>query len=106
MSTLAVAGDRSLRDLRLSLGRLTVVTGGNGRGKSSLHRALRLLAAIPQGGLVRATALEGGLLGVVQTLIARGRYSTQAATLLGACSSRARRAVIAGARGVLLSPAR
>ncbi len=61
VSTLAVAGYRSLRDLRLSLGRLTVVTGGNGSGKSSLYRALRLLAAIPQGGLVRALALEGGL---------------------------------------------
>jgi AAA15 family ATPase/GTPase len=33
---LAVSGYRSLRDIRLALGRLTIVTGPNGSGKSSL----------------------------------------------------------------------
>jgi hypothetical protein len=35
--TLAFAGYRSLRDLRLSVGRLTVITGGNGTGKSNVY---------------------------------------------------------------------
>lgn len=61
ITTLAVAGYRSLRDLRVELGALTVVTGANGSGKSSLYRALRLLAAIAQGRAVASLALEGGL---------------------------------------------
>ena len=61
ISTLAVAGYRSLRDLRLHLGRLTVVTGPNGSGKSSLYRALRLLADCARGGVVGSLAREGGL---------------------------------------------
>ena len=58
---LAVAGYRSLRDLRVELGPLTVVTGANGSGKSSLYRALRLLAEIAQGGALASMAAEGGL---------------------------------------------
>ena len=49
MNRLAISGYRSLRDVRLTLGKLNVVTGANGRGKSSLHRALKLLAEIAQG---------------------------------------------------------
>ena len=59
--TFAVAGYRSLRDIRLSLGPLTVVTGPNGSGKSSLYRALRLLADVAQGRIVSSLAAEGGL---------------------------------------------
>jgi predicted ATPase len=47
------------------LGRLTVVTGANGAGKSSLYRVLRLLAATAHGGAVRALAAEGGLQSVL-----------------------------------------
>ena len=61
ISTLAVAGYRSLREVRLVLGRLTVVTGPNGSGKSSLYRSLRLLADCAQGGVVSSLAREGGL---------------------------------------------
>lgn len=61
ISTLSVAGYRSLRELRLVLGRLTVVTGSNGSGKSSLYRSLRLLADCAQGGVVSSLAREGGL---------------------------------------------
>ena len=61
LSTLAIAGYRSLRDVRIALGRLNVVTGANGSGKSSLYRALRLLADIAQGHIVRSLAAEGGL---------------------------------------------
>ncbi len=59
--TLAVSGYRSLRDLVLPLDRLNVVTGANGSGKSSLYRAIRLLADTAQGRVVASLAAEGGL---------------------------------------------
>ncbi len=59
--TIAVSGYRSLRDVRLSLGALNVVTGANGVGKSSLYRAIRLLADIAQGRIIQSLAAEGGL---------------------------------------------
>jgi len=40
---------------------LTVVTGANGTGKSSLYRALRLLADCGRGGVVASLARQGGL---------------------------------------------
>ena len=61
ITQLAISGYRSLRDVRLELDQLNVVTGANGSGKSSLYRALRLLAEIAHGGVVRAIAGEGGL---------------------------------------------
>jgi predicted ATPase len=50
-----------LRDIRIALGPLTVVTGANGSGKSSLYRALRLLADVAQGRIIQSLAAEGGL---------------------------------------------
>ena len=61
ITTLAVSGYRSLRDLVVPLGRLTVVTGANGSGKTSLYRSLRLLAETAQGRLIQTLATEGGL---------------------------------------------
>lgn len=61
ITTLAVENYRSLRHLVVGLGRLTVVTGANGTGKSSLYRALRLLADSARNGAVAALAREGGL---------------------------------------------
>jgi predicted ATPase len=61
MTRLAISGYRSLRDLRLTLGELNVVTGANGSGKSSLYRALKLLAEIAQGRIIQSLAEEGGL---------------------------------------------
>ncbi|ROU05182.1 AAA family ATPase [Lysobacter enzymogenes] len=61
LQTLAIAHYRSLHKLELGLGRLNVVTGANGCGKSNLYRALRLLAETAQGGVVPALAREGGL---------------------------------------------
>jgi predicted ATPase len=58
---LAVENYRSLRDLRLALGTLTVITGGNGAGKSNVYRALHLLADAAAGRLGAALAVEGGL---------------------------------------------
>lgn len=61
ITTLAVENYRSLSRLVVSLDRLNVVTGANGTGKSSLYRALRLLADSARGGAVAALAREGGL---------------------------------------------
>jgi predicted ATPase len=61
ITRLAISGYRSLRDIRLSLGPLNVVTGANGSGKSSLYRALKLLADIAQGRVIQSLAAEGGL---------------------------------------------
>jgi predicted ATPase len=59
--TLAIAGYRSLREVTLELSPLTIVTGANGSGKSSLYRALRLLADVAQGRAIASLAAEGGL---------------------------------------------
>ncbi len=61
LTTIAVAGYRSLRDLVVPLHGLDVVTGANGSGKSSLYRALRLLADCGSGRVVGSLAHEGGL---------------------------------------------
>lgn len=60
LTTLAIEGYRSIRDLVVPLSRLTVVTGANGSGKSSLYRALRLLSAAGRDGAITALAHEGG----------------------------------------------
>jgi predicted ATPase len=59
--SLAISGYRSIRDLVLPLDRLTLIPGANGSGKSSLYRAIRLLADVARGGVIGALAREGGL---------------------------------------------
>ena len=59
--TVAVQGYRSLRDLTLPLGSLSVITGANGTGKSSVYRSLRLLADAALNAVVASLAREGGL---------------------------------------------
>ena len=61
ISTIAVHGYRSLREMRVPLARITLVTGANGTGKSSLYRALRLLADCAGGQIIGSLAREGGL---------------------------------------------
>ena len=61
ITTVAVAGYRSLRDVVVPLHGLDVVTGANGSGKSSLYRAMRLLADCGSGGVIGSLAREGGL---------------------------------------------
>lgn len=61
LTTLAVENYRSLRRVVMPLRGLNVVTGANGSGKSSLYRALRLLADASRNGAVAALAREGGL---------------------------------------------
>jgi predicted ATPase len=58
---LHIAGYRSLRDLRLRLGPVTVVEGANGVGKSNLYRALRLVSALAAGRFAEAISAEGGM---------------------------------------------
>jgi len=61
LTTFAIGNYRSLRNLIIPLQLLNVITGANGTGKSSLYRALRLLADTAQGRVVPSLALEGGL---------------------------------------------
>ena len=61
LHTFAVANYRSLRELKLKLEPLTLVTGANGSGKSNLYRALRLLQQAAAGRLAEALAAEGGI---------------------------------------------
>jgi len=61
LTTIAIENYRSLRDLRLPLEQLNVVTGANGTGKSSVYRALRLLADCASGRVIASLAHEGGL---------------------------------------------
>jgi predicted ATPase len=59
--TVAIQGYRSLRELVLPLNSLSVITGANGSGKSSVYRSLRLLADVAQNHVVANLAREGGL---------------------------------------------
>ncbi|WP_116949368.1 AAA family ATPase [Jiangella endophytica] len=61
LRTIAIANYRSLRDLVLPLTGLDIVTGANGTGKSSLYRALRLLAECARGDVIASLAREGGM---------------------------------------------
>jgi predicted ATPase len=61
LHTLAIENYRSLRSVVVPLGRLNVITGANGSGKSNLYKALRLLAETAAGGIVSSLAREGGL---------------------------------------------
>lgn len=91
LTAIAVEGYRSLRTLTVPLERLTLVTGANGAGKSSLYRALRLLSAVADGGLVSAIAAEGGLdstlwAGEERGGIAQGARANPVALKLGMAS--------------------
>lgn len=65
LTTVAIRGYRSLREVVLPLTELTVVTGANGTGKSSVYRALRLLADCGRGEVIGSLAREGGLQSVL-----------------------------------------
>lgn len=93
LTTLAVENYRSLRRLVLPLRRLNVVTGANGTGKSSLYRALRLLAESSRNGAVAALAREGGLPStlwagpeVIGKAVREGRHPVQGTVRTGPVS--------------------
>jgi predicted ATPase len=82
--TIAIENYRSLRRVVVPLASLNVVTGANGSGKSSLYRALRLLADSARNGAVAALAREGGLPSTlwagpekIGLLVREGRYPVQ-----------------------------
>ncbi len=61
LRSIHITGYRSLLDLRLSLRRVNVITGGNGVGKSNVYRALALMQKLAEGGFAQALADEGGM---------------------------------------------
>jgi predicted ATPase len=84
IGTLAISGYRSIRDIVLSLDRLNVITGANGSGKSSLYRALRLLADAALNSAVSSLAREGGLPStlwagpeIINRAVRRGEYRVE-----------------------------
>ena len=90
LTTLAISGYRSLRDLVVPLGRLNLITGANGSGKSNLYRALRLLADTAQGNVVQSLAQEGGLPSVlwagpeqIAASVRRGDYGVEGTVRTG-----------------------
>ena len=85
LKTLAVANYRSINKLVMPLGRLNLITGANGSGKSNLYRALRLLAETAQGGVVNALAKEGGL---DSTLWAGPERISRRMTICNGCCSK------------------
>jgi predicted ATPase len=84
LTALAISNYRSLRNLVVPLERLNVITGANGSGKSSLYRALRLLADTAQGRVIPSLAREGGLQSTlwagpesISRAVRRGDYPVQ-----------------------------
>ena len=93
LTTLAISGYRSLRNLVIPLERLNLVTGANGSGKSNLYRALRLLADTAQGNVVQSLAQEGGLPSVlwagpeqIAASVKRGDYAIEGTVRKGRTS--------------------
>lgn len=65
IESLHLCGYRSLRDFRVQLGRVTVISGENGTGKSNFYRSLALLQSAARGRLAEAIAREGGMPGLL-----------------------------------------
>lgn len=67
IQSIRISGYRSLRDLRLRLGRVTLLSGANGVGKTNIYRALRLVSSLARGGFAEAVAGEGGMRSLLWT---------------------------------------
>ena len=75
LTQLHVSGYRSVRDLKLPLCPVNVITGANGTGKSNLYQALMLVTRAAQGQLARAVSEEGGTPSVLWAGGERIRYT-------------------------------
>ncbi|MGH9067528.1 MAG: AAA family ATPase, partial [Acidimicrobiales bacterium] len=82
LGTLEVTGYRSLHEVSVDFGSLTVVTGPNGSGKSNLYRALRLVRACGTGEVARRIAAEGGMPSVTWAGRRRGEPKVELAVTL------------------------
>jgi predicted ATPase len=71
-----VTGYRSVRDVRLRLRQINVLTGPNASGKSNLYNSVFLLAKAAQGGFARVIADEGGMPSVLWAGERKGRSIT------------------------------
>lgn len=67
IQSVRLSGYRSLRDLRLRLGCVTLLSGANGVGKTNIYRALRLVSSMARGGFAEAVAGEGGMRSLLWT---------------------------------------
>jgi predicted ATPase len=93
LTKLAISGYRSLRDIKLGLDRVTLVTGANGVGKSNLYKALRMLCDVAQGRIIRSLAYEGGLSATfwagpetISSAVRRGEHPVQGTVRKGPMS--------------------
>ena len=73
-----VTGYRSVRDVRLKLRQINVLTGPNASGKSNLYNSVFLLAKAAQGGFARVIADEGGMASVLWAGERKGRSISSA----------------------------
>jgi predicted ATPase len=67
LRSMSAVNYRSLRSIRLDLGRVNLFVGENGAGKSNLYRALQLVQAAARGTLAQEIATEGGMASVLWT---------------------------------------
>jgi predicted ATPase len=58
---------RSLRAIRMDLGRVNLFVGENGAGKSNLYRSLQLVQAAVRGTFAHEIAAEGGMASALWT---------------------------------------
>jgi predicted ATPase len=68
-----VTGYRSVRDLRLKLRHINILTGPNASGKTNLYNSVFLLAKAAAGGFARVIAEEGGMASVLWAGERKGR---------------------------------
>jgi predicted ATPase len=75
LQCLHVRGYRSLRDFKLTLGPVNIITGANGTGKSNLYQALMLVARAARGEFARGIAEDGGTASMLWAGGERIRYT-------------------------------